>query len=96
MIEKVNGNWEDNEATGIMWEIIKNREFDNFLMVLGSEPEMAHIRSKDGRGPMFWAHEYGRAQMIGVLRQLGVSEDRADANGIKPTDITHSNIKGKI
>lgn len=96
MIEKVNANWEDNEATGIMWEIIKNREFDNFLMILGSEPEMAHIRSKDGRGPMFWAHEYGRGQMIQVLRQLDVSEDRADANGVKPTDITHSSIKGKI
>ena len=95
-IEEINKDWADTEETGTMWEIIKNQEFDSLLRLLGSQPEYAHVRSKDGRGPMFWAHEYGRPKMIHVLRQLGVSEERADANGIKASDITHSSIKGKL
>jgi len=79
-----------------MWEIIKNSERDEFMSVLSTNPELAHMRSKDGRGPIFWAHEYGRSGMIQVLRKLGVSEERADVNGVKPTEITHSSIKGSI
>ena len=96
VIDELNKNWEDNEKTSMMWEIIKNTEREEFMEVLSSHPELAHIRSKDGRGPMFWVHEYGRSGMITVLRKLGVSEERADANGIKPIDITHSSIKGSI
>merc|ERR1712161_84403 len=75
-------------------EAIAERE--EFMSVLSSHPELAHIRSKDGRGPMFWVHEYGRSGMITVLRKLGLSEERTDANGVKPTDIMHSSIKGSI
>ena len=92
-IEEVNKRWEDTEATGMMWEIIKRPEPEEFISALTENPQLAHIRSKDGRGPMFWAHEYGRKGMIKALRQLGVSEDRVDANGIKPTDISHPSIK---
>ena len=80
----------------MMWEIMKRPEVEEFMKVLSVYPDIAHVRSKDGRGPMFWAHEFGRSGMIKVLRKLGVSEDRVDINGIKPTDITHSSIKGTI
>jgi len=95
-IEAINKEWVDTEKTGMMWELIKTPESEEFMQVLSTHPEIAHIRSKDGRGPMFWAHEYGRKNMIRVLKKLGVSEDRLDANGIKPTDITHPSIKGSI
>lgn len=95
-IEEINKEWDDTEKTGMMWEIIKNMEPNEFMNILSTYPEMAHIRSKDGRGPMFWAHEYGRKGMIQVLRKLGVSEDKEDANGIKATDITHSSIRGSV
>ena len=95
-IAEINKEWTDNERTGLMWEIIKKPDPEEFMEVLSSFPEIAHIRSKDGRGPMFWAHEYGRKGMISVLRKLGVREDLVDANGIKPTDITHSSIRGVI
>lgn len=96
IVEKLNQVWEDNDRTSSMWEIIKDGDHVEFMSILVENPEMAHIRSKDGRGPMFWAHEYGRPKYIDVLRQLGVSEKRADANGFKPTDVTHSSLKGKI
>jgi dolichyl-diphosphooligosaccharide--protein glycosyltransferase len=95
-IDLINEDWEDNEKTSMMWEIIKEAEIQEFASVLQEHPELAHIRSEDGRGPMWWAHEYGRPQMIKILRQLGVSEDRTDSMGIKPTDITQSQIKGSI
>lgn len=92
-IDLINEEWEDNEKTSMMWEIIKGAEVQEFVAILQEQPEMAHIRSKDGRGPMWWAHEYGRPQMVSILRQLGVSEDRTDSKGVKPTDISHSRIK---
>jgi dolichyl-diphosphooligosaccharide---protein glycosyltransferase len=92
----INEEWENNEKTSMMWEIIKDAEIQEFVSLLQEHPELAHIRSEDGRGPMWWAHEYGRPHMVGILRQLGVSEDRTDSNGIKPTDISHSRIEGNV
>lgn len=93
-IETLNENWNDNEKTSLLWEVIKEGQIQEFVDILAEHPDMAHVRSSDGRGPMWWAHEYGRPKMIDVLRQLQVSEDRADSKGVKPTDITHSRIKG--
>ena len=45
---------------------------------------------------MFWAHEYGGKGMIKALRQLGVSDQTTDANGVKPTDISHPLVKGWV
>jgi hypothetical protein len=95
-IDLINEEWENTDKTSMMWQIIKDADFQEFLEVLQEHPELAHIRSEDGRGPMWWAHEYGRPQMVGVLRQLGVREDRTDAKGIKPTDISHSRINGNV
>jgi dolichyl-diphosphooligosaccharide---protein glycosyltransferase len=92
----INEEWENNEKTSMMWEIIKDADIQEFMVALQEHPELAHIRSEDGRGPMWWAHEYGRPHMVGILRQLGVSDDRTDSKGIKPTDISHSRIKGNV
>lgn len=93
-IEEINKEWSDTPQTGLLWQTIKNGEVDEFMSLLSSFPEVAHVRSSDGRGPMFWAHEYGRKGMVLVLRKLGVKEDQGDENGIKPADISHSSIKG--
>ena len=95
-IDTINEDWENNEKTSMMWEIIKDADIEEFAAVLQQHPELAHIRSEDGRGPMWWAHEYGRPKMISVLRQLGVREDRTDSQGVKPSDITNDQIKGSI
>lgn len=95
-IERINKQWADTEQSGALWGVIKDPNPDVFMELLATYPELAHLRSKDGRGPMFWAHEFGRKGMVQVLRKLGVREDLADAKGIKPTDITHSSIKGSV
>jgi dolichyl-diphosphooligosaccharide--protein glycosyltransferase len=95
-IDLINEDWENNEKTSMMWEIIKDADIQEFAAVLQQHPDLAHIRSEDGRGPMWWAHEYGRPKMISILRELGVREDRTDSQGVKPTDITNDRIKGTI
>jgi dolichyl-diphosphooligosaccharide--protein glycosyltransferase len=84
----INEDWENTEQTSMMWEIIANARWHELVTMLQEYPEIAHIRSEDGRGPMWWAHEHGRPKMVQVLKGLGVSEDRSDVNGVKPTDIS--------
>jgi len=85
----INEDWEDNERTSMLWELISQGQARELFSLLQEYPELAHIRSEDGRGPMWWAHEYKRPRMVEVLKQLGVSEDRKDEKGIKPTDISN-------
>mmetsp|Transcript_3962 Transcript_3962/g.8643 ORF Transcript_3962/g.8643 Transcript_3962/m.8643 type:complete len:996 (+) Transcript_3962:177-3164(+) len=85
--------WEDNDLTGLMWELISEPRPTDFMHALLENPELAHVRSKDGRGPMFWAHEHGRSSMIMVLEKLGVDDRREDANGVTPRDLTHPSLK---
>ena len=96
VIESLNVKWENTEQTNVMWEIIKDGDITQFISIIASNPEIVHIRSEDGRGPMWWAHEYGRPKMINILRNLGVKEDKKDVKGVKPTDITKSEIQGSI
>lgn len=84
----LNEDWGNTDQTSLMWEIISNGQWQDFLSALSEDPLLAHVRSEDGRGPMFWAHEYGRPHMVRALKQMGVSEDRSDAKGIRPVDIS--------
>lgn len=72
----------------MMWELISSGRFSELREALVNNPDLAHIRSEDGRGPMWWAHEYGQQNMIDLLKKLGVTEDRADANGKTPLSLS--------
>ena len=82
-----NEAWENNELTSGLWELISQDRVDDFKELLRSNPGAAHVRSEDGRGPMWWAHEYKRTKFIEILRKLKVSEKRTDANGKTPLDL---------
>ena len=62
-------------------------DVENFKILLDSQPAYAHIRSKDGRGPMWWAYEHGRKEIIKQLKQQEVSEKLRDKDGITPLDL---------
>lgn len=83
-IEKLNAKWDDNEQTSYMWDVISEGRMMELFEVLQEYPEVAHIRSSDGRGPMWWAHEYNRPKMIQVLKKLGVSDQLTDSSGRRP------------
>lgn len=79
--------WENNELTSHLWELISQDRVEEFKQVVKNNPEAAHVRSEDGRGPMWWAHEYKRTAIIDILRKLKVSEKRTDKNGKTPLDL---------
>ena len=91
-IDRINAVWEDTEVTRILYEIISG--FDDAVAlqhvrnIILEGPENAHVRSKDGRGPMFWAHEKGRPSVVAFLKKLRVSEELADAHGKTPLDLS--------
>jgi dolichyl-diphosphooligosaccharide--protein glycosyltransferase len=87
-IDQVNEKWENNEATTLLWRMVSNNQPAEFVELIKENPAVPHVRSEDGRGPMWWAHEYGRTQIISMLKKLGVSENLKDANGITPLDIS--------
>ena len=87
-IDTINEVWEDNEITSTIYGIIAADDFDSLRQLLSEMPEVAHVRSKDGRGPMFWAHEMGRSKMVKAFRKLGVRETVKDASGRTPIDLS--------
>ena len=47
----------------------------------------ATVRSKDGRGPLWWAYEFGRNDMIALLINHGAKTDEPDKDGVLPHTI---------
>ena len=86
-IDLINEDWANNEMTSLLHEMIAADRFDELRALFLRSPELAHIRSEDGRGPMFWAHEHGRTKIIKMLKFLSVSETRRDENNKTPLDV---------
>jgi dolichyl-diphosphooligosaccharide--protein glycosyltransferase len=86
-IDMINEDRENTPMASAMYEIISQNLLDELVGILAENPEIAHVRSGDGRGPMWWAHEYKRMDMIALLKELGVTETRTDEKGISPLDL---------
>jgi dolichyl-diphosphooligosaccharide---protein glycosyltransferase len=81
--------WDDSMETTMVWDVINKNNMKMFREMLIENPELAHIRSKDGRGPIWWAHEYGRVNFVTLLKKLGVSDTKLkDVNGVTPISLT--------
>lgn len=87
-IDVINQVWQDNEVTSAVYDIIAVDDFESMRELLSKMPEVAHVRSKDGRGPIFWAHEKGRTRFVNALKKLGVRDDVKDAEGRTPLDMS--------
>eukprot|EP00554_Chaetoceros_debilis_P004761 CAMPEP_0194095368 /NCGR_PEP_ID=MMETSP0149-20130528/56790_1 /TAXON_ID=122233 /ORGANISM="Chaetoceros debilis, Strain MM31A-1" /LENGTH=962 /DNA_ID=CAMNT_0038781309 /DNA_START=608 /DNA_END=3496 /DNA_ORIENTATION=- len=87
VIEEINKEWADNPSTVTIWEMISDGRVQELFQVLYQYPELAHIRSEDGRGPLFWASEFGDDRVIKMLKKLGVRDDVKDAKGLSPLDL---------
>jgi len=80
--------WADTPTTTNMWQIISSGDLDELKKILEANPEYASVRASDGRGPLWWAHEYGKKEMIDELVKAGASEAERDADGKSPKEIT--------
>jgi dolichyl-diphosphooligosaccharide--protein glycosyltransferase len=86
-IDQINEKYESTEMTSAMWEYISQGKLAELAEVLENYPQVAHLRSEDGRGPMWWAYEYKRPRVIDMLKKLGVSDERTDRNGVRAKDV---------
>merc|ERR1712038_2013328 len=85
--DEIGKTWQNTQVTNMLHGVIQKNDMQYFLHVLKEKPEAAFVRSSDGRGPMWWAHENNREQMVMVLKRLGVSESMKDANGKTPLQV---------
>jgi dolichyl-diphosphooligosaccharide---protein glycosyltransferase len=86
-IVALNSKWEDTPITTGLWEAINGNDWETLKEMIMQAPQVAHMRSKDGRGPMWWAHEMGRKEIVILLKKLGVSEELQDEVGLTPLDV---------
>ena len=84
-------NWRDSEDTTLLYTMIQDHELENVQAWLEDDPYIGWIRSKDGRGPMWWAFESQNQEMVEMLMRFGIPHTDADANGLTPVDM----LKGR-
>ena len=63
------------------WEAIYRDDYDALSALVAREKALVHARSEDGRGPLFWAYEYGRQTMVTLLLKAGANPTAKDASG---------------
>jgi len=86
-IDEINKYWKDSPTSSHMWELISQNKVKELITVLSDYPEAAHSRSGDGRGPMFWAMEFGNGKIVSILKKVGVSTTVKDERGVTPMDL---------
>jgi len=86
-------SWRDAPDTVHMWELISGNDMQGLTSILRENPSVVYMRSGDGRGPLWWAYEYGRASMIQLLKDMGAPPDALDANGKRPRDLGPASLR---
>lgn len=86
-IEGINAVWEDTNETTELWKVITNGELSDLKTIISKNPILGHVRSSDGRGPMWWAFEHRKQEMVKFLMQSGVSHSERDKDGFTPVDL---------
>ena len=92
-VEKNAAPWEDTSTTTLLWQLISTGNMDGLLNLLQMEPETAMVRSTDGRGPLFWAKEYGNSEIIALLVKNGASMKDQDQDGKVPSDMQRAAVR---
>jgi len=86
-VDEIYNTWEDTEDTTLMWSLITNNQVEDLKMWLEEDPTVAFIRSRDGRGPMWWAFEQRNEEVTKLLMSKGVPHTDRDAKGLTPMDL---------
>lgn len=86
--------YEDTEDTTLMWSMIHQNEVENIQAWLEDEPLIGYIRSRDGRGPMWWAFEKRNQEIVKLLMKFGIPHTDKDVNGLTPVDLLQGTSLG--
>merc|ERR1711907_150231 len=79
--------WKNTYATTRLWEVISKNDMQGLQDMIKVNPRVVHARAEDGRGPLFWAYEYQRPEMIKLLQTSGVDATVKDKDGMTPTQM---------
>jgi len=79
--------WADTEETTLLWQIISQKDVSRLKDVLDEDPNLAFVRSSDGRGPMWWAYEFKSEAIVKLLLKKGVNFREKDKYGKTPLDL---------
>jgi protein disulfide-isomerase A1 len=81
------GEWTNSPQVTEAWNIVDHGSLEDLKEFLDENEEHAYLRSEDGRGPLFWAHEYGKQDMITLLLERGAESSSEDKFGNVPKDM---------
>lgn len=59
-----------------VWSIIDQGDSNSLIKALEADPNLVYVRSEDGRGPLFWAYEYERYDMVKILLDKGTTQNK--------------------
>ena len=80
--------WNDSPFTTQLWNVISAGNAEELKAILDSDASAASTRSGDGRGPLWWAHEYGKPEIVKMLLEAGADPNERDGDGKKPEEVT--------
>mmetsp|Transcript_25706 Transcript_25706/g.52403 ORF Transcript_25706/g.52403 Transcript_25706/m.52403 type:complete len:165 (+) Transcript_25706:41-535(+) len=88
--------WEDSETLSTMWSVISMRDTATLKTLLDADETNAFLRAADGRGPLFWAYEFGHVEGIQLLEAAGVDNSEEAADGKTPTLLGEENVEANV
>ena len=74
----------DSDIKSQAWTDIAHGNVQAVKDSMRDDPCYAQMRAADGRGPLFWAHEFDNEAIISALRNAGADENARDKNGLTP------------
>lgn len=86
-------DWEDTEMTTFMWHAISTYNEQALIQLLDEDESAAFSRAADGRGPLFWAYEFGFDEAINILESFGIDPNSEDINGVTPKSLGVANTE---
>ncbi len=84
---------EDTPLTTLAWLLVTDGAKNDLKRWLDQDPGVAWLRSKDGRGLMWWAYESGNHEIADMLKERGVPHTDKDINGDTPHDVRSRRLR---
>jgi len=85
--EAADVEWANSPDTTRMWGLVNNGDVDSLEDWIEEYPGVVHIRAEDGRGPLWWAYEYGQYDVVQLLLESGANSELEDKDGKKPAEM---------
>eukprot|EP00227_Mantoniella_beaufortii_P020574 CAMPEP_0197589040 /NCGR_PEP_ID=MMETSP1326-20131121/10114_1 /TAXON_ID=1155430 /ORGANISM="Genus nov. species nov., Strain RCC2288" /LENGTH=152 /DNA_ID=CAMNT_0043153933 /DNA_START=13 /DNA_END=471 /DNA_ORIENTATION=- len=77
----------DNEMKSQAWQDIAHGNVKAVLESIGGDSCYAKMRAADGRGPLFWSHEFYNQKIIDALVSAGADIKAKDKGGKTPVQM---------